>query len=87
MIYVVRFKLFLDEGPSIPPTTTPQVPIIDGPITRSKARKLHQDLDKIITYFLSKEIDAIHELPELGERTMTMIGGHLEDPQSVEEDT
>src|SRR6185295_12628961 len=86
-----------DEGPSTPITTpprtittpprTPQVPVVDGPITRSKARKLHQDLDKLVSYFLSKELDAIHELPEHEERTMTMIGGHLEDPQSVEEGT
>ena len=48
-----------DEGPStLLPRSTPQVPTIDGPITRSKARKLHQELNKVIIYF----IEAIHEL-------------------------
>jgi len=35
---------------------------------------LHKDLDKVVTYFLAKEVDAIHEPPALEEKTLATLG-------------
>ena len=73
VIMVISCRGGVDEGPSTPTTTTPQVPVVEGPITRSKARILHKELDKVIIYFTN----AIHELANLGEGTRRTFEANL----------
>ena len=54
-------------------TTTPQVPIIEGPITRSKARELHKELDKVTIYITN----AILELANLEEGTRVPLEANI----------
>ena len=62
-----------DEGPSTSSTTTPQVPIIEGPITRSKARELHKELDKVTIYITN----AILELANMEEGTRVPLEANI----------
>ena len=59
------------------------MPTFDGPITRARAKKIQQELDKVVIFSLSKELAMLEDLPKLELKTMVSISV-IEDPKSDE---